>query len=113
MKDMTAPLYEFVESWFFDYFCKAKNCKSQDEFIDRVWGLAVGENEADVLACCKAANDKGLIVIHCMSDVKDWLNDFAHDVVFDLWSDGLLPDKYADIIDNDLRGDGWHPSVAV
>lgn len=100
--EMTKPIRDFVDHWFFDVFCKGEDCSSHDEFIDRVWKLYTYKNDADVTTCCKAANESGLIVYHTISDIRNFLANCATDVLFDLWESGDLPDCYAEIFEEDL-----------
>lgn len=102
---MTDKLSNFVESWFFDSFCKANDCKSRDDFIDRVWGLYRYDNNSDVDACIKAAVENGINAKDSWRDVRDDLADYAGDVIFSLWEDGDLPDHYADLYEIDIYGD--------
>ena len=99
---MTNKLEDFVESWFFDYFCKAKDCRSRSEFINRVWGLYNCENNADLDTCLNTASAAGINIDHFRFKVQAWLSDYASDVVFALYADGDLPEKYAKIYESEM-----------
>jgi hypothetical protein len=99
---MANELSKFVESWFFDYFCKAKDCKSQDEFVDRVWGLYSYDNDDDVDVCINAAVENGFVVTDSLKEIQNDLADYAGDVVWELYDDGMLPNKYAVLYEQDI-----------
>ena len=67
---MTDKLSDFVESWFFDSFCKTKDCKSREEFIDCVWGLYSYDNNADIDACIEAAEKSGIKARNSWHDIS-------------------------------------------
>jgi hypothetical protein len=92
----TFQIRNFVESWFFDEFCANKYNYSQDELVDRIWSFFSYSNDIDLESCCKDASDKGFIVDS--DDIKNYLADFAGDVVFNMYEDDLLPDMYASVL---------------
>lgn len=102
---MTNELSKFVESWFFDTFCKAKDCKDQDEFIDRVWNLYRYDNDKDVEACINAAAENDIIAHNAWKEIRNDLADYAGDVIFSFWEDNCLPDYYADLYEIDIYGE--------
>ena len=102
---MTNELSKFVESWFFDTFCKGEDCKDRGEFIDRVWKLYRYDNDYDIDNCIEAAVENGLAVHNSWHDIRNDLADYAGDVIFELWTDGDLPDYYADMYEIDVYGD--------
>jgi hypothetical protein len=97
----TDDLFKFVESWFYDKFCKAADCKSQEEFIDRTWNLCYLKNDDDVKACSRAAIEAGFSDKYDFYRIKNWLSDYANDVIFSMWEDGDLPDHYAKMYEED------------
>lgn len=97
--EMTKPLRDFVDHWFFDIFCKAADCKDQREFIDRAWDLYNCKNDKDVDACIDAAIENGLIVVNYLNDIKEWLAEAAMDVLWEFFEDGDLPEEYAEVFD--------------
>lgn len=97
----TDDLFKFVESWFYDKFCKAKDCSSQKEFIDRTWNLCYFKNDDDVKACLHDAIEAGFSEPFKYSKIKNWLADYANDVIFTFWEDGDLPDHYAKMYEED------------
>ena len=99
---MASKLEKFVESWFFDVFCKANDCNSQDEFIDRVWKLYKFKNLEDVDVCLNAAIDAGIKAEHFRYKVESWLSWHANDVIYSLWEDGDLPDALAEVYESEM-----------
>ena len=99
---MTEQIRNFVESWFFDNFCRGKDFDSRDEFIDHVWNLYNETSVTDVESCFDDAIDCGLVVGGLLDEIKNLLSDFASDVVWGLYEDGELPDCYAMILDDEL-----------
>lgn len=92
-------LEKFVESWFYDKFCKAEDCKDQNEFIDRIWRLYKYVNSDDVNACLDTAMETGVNAEHSREDIESLLSDYAHNVIYELWEADNLPDYYSDIYD--------------
>lgn len=101
--EMTRPLRDFVDNWFFDFLCA--NYNSQKEFINRVWGLYNHTNDDDVDKCVRAANNNGFIVYHTVKDVRNFLANCACDVIFELYEDNELPIDYAEQFELDLTNE--------
>lgn len=102
---MTQQLYDFVDSWFYDEFCKAKDCLSHDSFVSRTWRLYRKSNDPYVDECLNRAIKADLATVNDYRDVRDLLSDFAGDVIHDLCENNDLPYHYADLYDIDVYGE--------
>lgn len=89
--------HEAVSDWFYDEFCRAKDCGSQREFIKRTWGLYKLTNAADIDVCCNyliANNWDRDFVIDLRDDIERWVADYADDVLYNMEEDYMLPKEY-------------------
>lgn len=99
---MTVKTANFIEDWFFDSFCRMSDVE-RDEFIKRLWGLYRCTNEKDV-EICKSKADENLDYKIDIDDIRDLLSDYAHDVIYELYCDNLLPDKYISMYKYEMNG---------
>jgi len=129
---MTVKTANFIEDWFFDSFCRMSDI-DRDEFIKRLWGLYRCTNEKDVEICksevdAKLNDDRIMDYYDNMKreddlepsydpdpdndemyeieidDVRDLLSDYAHDVIYELYCDDLLPNEYVNTYKKEMNG---------
>lgn len=89
---MNCAAKDYIESWFFDKFCKAEGCKSQSEFIDRTWNMFTGNEDSDIVACYNDVLKEDTNATYI--EVKNLLSDYANEVIYSFYEDDMLPEKY-------------------